>query len=181
MKIYTKTGDRGQTSLLGGTRVSKSDPRIEAYGTVDELNAVMGLLALHVPAEVVDFLHKLQSELFNLGSNLAREKKDLPFQVPGLTPSIIAELEQAMDVMTAELPPLRSFILPGGSPGSAHAHLARTVCRRAERRCIEVPEVMDAIPGGVEFLNRLSDYFFVLARFLSHRAGAAEIPWKPNS
>lgn len=181
MKIYTKTGDQGQTSLLGGTRVSKTDARIEAYGTVDELNAVVGLVAQHAPEDVVRFLLVLQSELFNLGSNLARERQDLPFSIPALTPEVTTQMEHAMDAMTAQLPPLRSFILPGGSPGAAYAHLARTVCRRAERRCLDIPQVMENIPGGVQFLNRMSDYFFVLARFLAHVQGGAEIPWKPNS
>ena len=180
MKIYTKTGDKGTTSLLGGTRVSKSDLRIEAYGTVDELNAVVGLVAEHA-GDALPLLRKIQSELFNLGSNLAREKDDLPFAVPGLTPALIAELEEAMDTMTAKLPPLRNFVLPGGCQGSAYAHLARTVCRRAERRVLEVEGFAQKMPEGVQFLNRLSDYFFVLARWINHETGAPEIPWKPNS
>ena len=180
MKIYTKTGDKGTTSLLGGTRVSKFDARIEAYGTVDELNAVVGIVAEHA-GDALALLRKIQTELFNLGSNLAREKDDLPFEVPGLTPQLITELELAMDAMTAKLPPLRNFVLPGGCAGSAYAHLARTVCRRAERRVLEVEGFAQKMPEGVQFLNRLSDYFFVLARWINHETGAPEIPWKPNS
>ena len=169
MKVYTKTGDGGETSLFSGGRVSKNSSRIEAYGTVDELNSLLGLLsAEELPPEVLERLREVQSALFVVGSSLADPKGRLGDKAGSLS----AEgLEAWIDAMDSELPELRAFILPGGCREAALAHVARTVCRRAERRVVAVDEA-----GGVvvAYLNRLSDLLFVLARWLNHRH--AELP-----
>lgn len=176
-KIYTKTGDDGTTGLFGGARMTKDHIRIEAYGTVDELNTCIGLVAAEsaMPGLAED-LQGIQSRLFTMGAVLASDPdKDMP--TPDLVEADIAWLEAAIDRMDTALPELRHFILPGGSRAVAAAHLARTVCRRAERRCVTlsreaaVPEII------IRYLNRLSDYFFVLARWIGHREGTAEIKW----
>ncbi len=182
MKIYTRTGDKGQTSLLGGKRVPKDHARIEAYGTIDELNSHIGMLRDLAGAHQRDLLISIQEKLFSLGSRLAsasNEEAD-KFQVPHLEESDITALETAMDAMDAVLPDMRNFILPGGHPTVSQAHICRTVCRRAERLVVSIAE-QEQLPGSVvRYLNRLSDLLFVLARWLGHTLGAEEIPWKPR-
>lgn len=178
MKIYTKTGDKGQTSLVGGKRVSKANLRIEAYGTVDELNSWIGLVADVSEANVSAKLRGIQNTLFNLGAVLANNPEkpvDLGFEI---TEMHIAEQEQWIDAMDKELVPLKQFILPGGHPNVSYCHLARTVCRRAERLCVALSEG-DAVPNLViKYLNRLSDLLFTLARFTALTLGVEEVQWK---
>lgn len=181
MKIYTKTGDKGTTGLLGGSRVMKSDLRIETYGTVDELNAYIGLLRdqpenNHRSA----FLIHIQEILFTIGSHLANESNENKFGIPAIMEQDIEALEQAMDEMDESLPPLKNFILPGGHVAVSQAHIARTVCRRAERWVIRLAEDSKVDDLIVKFLNRLSDYLFVLSRKLASETGAKESPWKPR-
>ena len=178
MKIYTKTGDKGQTSLFGGKRIAKDHLRIEAYGTVDELNAFTAVLHDQCPyEEVKSTLAAIQSLLFNLGSVLASDpEKD--YSLPGIKPKHIEELENKMDSMDAVLPELKNFILPSGHPMVSAAHVCRTVCRRAERRLVTLSHESAISEINGIYLNRLSDYFFVLARYLGHMAGVPEIIWK---
>lgn len=180
MKIYTRTGDAGKTALLGGSRVSKHDLRIEAYGTVDELNAWVGMLSDRA-GELLDqeLLNSIQDQLFTIGSNLAKERDDLPFELPELKEEADKPLEKAMDRMDAELPPLRNFVLPGGHESVSTAHICRTVCRRAERRVAALQEEEARYARELKFLNRLSDYFFVVSRYLSQALNIEERPWKP--
>lgn len=178
MKIYTKTGDEGQTSLYGGKRVSKDDIRIEAYGTVDELNAHLGHLISVLPESVNQraLLLEIQNRLFTIGSNLASDPdKDLP--VPDLLDSDIEKLESAMDNMDSTLEPLRAFVLPGGSVANSVAHVCRTVARRSERRIISLSSVSEVNPILIKYVNRLSDYFFVLSRSIAKELGHDETPW----
>lgn len=182
MKIYTRTGDKGQTGLLGGTRVAKDSLRIEAYGTVDELNSHIGLLRDQADGSLDEELIPIQEILFTLGSRLASgtEEQAEKFKVPAVIEEHVATLEHAMDQMESELPEMRNFILPGGDRASSQAHVCRTVCRRAERMVVRlaaeeaVPEIL------VRYLNRLSDHLFVLARSIAHRNGVADTPWKPR-
>jgi len=177
MKIYTKTGDEGMTSLYGGKRIFKDDIRIEAYGTVDELNSHIGSLISTLPNEdQLELLLEIQKRLFTIGSILASDPaKELP--TPDLIQSDIDSLEKAMDNMDAVLAPLKSFILPGGSDSNSRAHICRTVSRRAERRVISLSTVAALDPIVVKYLNRLSDYFFVLSRKVAHDLGHDEVPW----
>lgn len=176
MKIYTRTGDQGQTSLFGGARVAKNDARIEAYGTVDELSSFIGVArAAAPPAETDAVLHQVQHDLFEVGAHLASPGTS---RFPGVEPARIEELERAIDVMERELPPLTNFILPGGSPPAAHLHVARTVCRRAERLVVALGDDTDATRSTIAYLNRLSDYLFVAARFANLRAGVGDVPWR---
>lgn len=177
-KIYTKTGDKGQTSLFGGKRLPKHHLRIEAYGTVDELNANLGLLRDHLSSETFRAeLKSIQNLLFSLGSMLATDpEKNLP--VPALKDTDIVSLEQAMDRMDESLPPLRNFILPGGHPVVSYAHLARCVCRRAERLVVALHEEEPVDSLSLQYLNRLSDYLFVLARAIAHDLGVEEVTWQ---
>lgn len=180
MKIYTKTGDDGDTGLFGGPRISKDAPRIEAYGTVDELNSVLGLVRSHGAAPEVDsLLYRIQNELFNLGAQLATPNP-VAKQTNMIGPSQIAGLEVAIDRYEESLAPLTQFILPGGTLAAAALHLARTVCRRAERRLITlVRQSSEPIsPDLVIYLNRLSDLLFVLARAVNQAAGVADVPWQ---
>lgn len=178
MKIYTKTGDKGTTGLYGGGRLNKDDARIEAYGTVDELNSVVGLVRSSPNAgEHDDLLEMVQIELFNIGSHLAYDPaSDLP--LPELNKGLVDRLEKAMDKMNDALPKLKSFVLPGGSLSSSHAHLARTVCRRAERRVVSLSRAAELDKGIIVFLNRLSDYFFLLARYLLNAEGKKDVLWR---
>ncbi|MCX7606581.1 MAG: cob(I)yrinic acid a,c-diamide adenosyltransferase [Bacteroidia bacterium] len=180
MKIYTRTGDKGETGLLGGCRVSKADPRIEAYGTLDELNAVLGLLVQEVPEEDREALRRIQAALFVIGSHLAAGRSEKPLPLPQLESGAVRWLEEDIDRRQAEIPPMRYFILPGSCRAEAVAHLARTVCRRAERRLVALYAEEPGEPLFVEYLNRLSDWLFILGRHLTYRLGAEEIPWQPE-
>ena len=176
MKIYTRTGDQGQTSLFGGARVPKNDARIEAYGTIDELNSHIGVgRSLLIPGETDAILHHVQVDLFEIGAHLASPGTS---RFPGVEPQRIEELEQAIDAMERELEPLRNFILPAGSAPAAQLHVARTVCRRAERLVVALQDESDATLSTIAYLNRLSDYLFVAARFVNRRAGVDDVPWK---
>ncbi len=180
MKIYTKTGDQGFTSLYGGKRLKKDDVRIEAYGTIDELNAFIGLCASSIQKEDLKrFLQKIQSRLFTIGSNLASDPEK-EMITPDILPDDIQELENKMDEWDEVLPKLRYFILPGGGEGASYAHLCRTVCRRAERRIITLAEYSAVDPLIITYVNRLSDFFFVLSRVLGKENGEEEIPWIPR-
>ena len=182
MKIYTKTGDDGQTGLFAGPRVRKDDVRIEAYGAVDELNAFLGLARTQtLPPEIEACLARAQNELFAVGAELAT-----PDPVKHGTAMINAShaeaLEQAIDVMESVLPPLRQFVLPAGTAAAAHLHVARGICRRAERRVVTLAsENPAAFQNVLIYLNRLGDYLFVAARFANHKSSAAEIPWNKPS
>lgn len=179
MKIYTKTGDRGETSLFDNTRVSKADPRVDAYGEVDELNACLGAVrAAGVSADLSASLEAIQRDLFAFGARLADPSARIAERVTkaAITEADIERLEQTIDRLEAEIPPLRRFILPGGGPAGALLHLARTVCRRAERRVIGLgPDAVE--PILIVYLNRLSDLLFVMARASNHRAGIPEVEW----
>ena len=179
MKIYTKTGDSGETSLFDNTRVSKADARVDAFGEVDEVNACLGAArAAGVDEDVAAALESIQKDLFALGARLADPSTRIAVRVTkaAITPSDIERLEQTIDRLEGELPPLRRFILPGGSAAGALLHLARTVCRRAERRVIALgPDATD--PIVIVYLNRLSDLLFVMARAVNHRAKAPETEW----
>ncbi len=181
IRIYTKTGDDGTTGLFGGTRLPKYHIRVEAYGNVDELNAYIGVLHESTgDAWVKDILTQVQNNLFTIGSMLALDPTK-SLEVPRITTTEIRDLESAIDRMEAELPPLRHFILPSGHSSGAMAHVARTVCRRAERTVVALraQETVDALI--VQYLNRLADYLFVVARYLNQQSGAAERPWvKPD-
>jgi ATP:cob(I)alamin adenosyltransferase len=181
MKIYTKTGDLGETGLFGGERVSKNSLRIEAYGTVDELNSVLGLAATEVKGEgVKELLEKIQNELFTMGSDLATPdtEKNKKLNVPRISDQFSLEAEQAIDHYNSLVPPLTVFVLPGGTKSASLLHLARTVCRRAERRVVAVNMAEQINKNIVIFLNRLSDLFFVLARYENFVSGVADIAWK---
>ncbi len=180
MKIYTKKGDKGETSLFGGKRLPKHHLRIEAYGTVDELNSFLGLVRDGTPQDTTrEFLKEIQDRLFALGSSLASDpEKNLI--TPDIRPGDITKLEDAMDKMNEELPPLKNFILPGGHTTVSHCHVARCVCRRAERRAVELAHNEPVEDIIIQYLNRLSDYLFVLGRKLALDLGAEEVVWAPR-
>ncbi len=182
-KIYTKTGDKGTTSLIGGTKVSKAHIRIETYGTVDELNSWIGLVndqLNHKHSKKI--LKEIQDRLFTIGSSLACDpEKELKMKIPDLQETDIELLEKEIDRMNEKMPPMKSFILPGGHVAVSSAHVARCVCRRCERLCVSLQEQnMSVEPLVIKYLNRLSDYLFVLARFIGRRLKTKEIPWKPR-
>jgi cob(I)alamin adenosyltransferase len=181
MKIYTKTGDKGKTSLIGGTRVLKSHDRIEVYGTVDELNSYIGLVRdQEVNAARRDFLKEVQDRLFTIGASLAADPDKATQKLPDLLESDVKLLEDAMDEMDAVLPELRYFVLPGGHQSVSFCHVARCVCRRAERLAIGLSQESFVAELVIVYLNRLSDYLFVLSRKMTHELGSEEIPWKPR-
>lgn len=183
IKIYTKTGDAGKTSLIGGTKVPKSHIRIEAYGTVDELNSYIGLLSDHSPfTELKDALKEIQDRLFTIGSSLACDPdKETGLQIPDLFDADITRLEKDIDAMTEALPPMKHFILPGGHVAVSTAHVVRCVCRRAERLCVNMQEHdLFVAPLVIKYLNRLSDYLFMYARYIGHLLQVQEIAWKPR-
>ena len=181
MKIYTKTGDRGTTSLIGGTKVSKSHLRIDAYGTVDELNSYIGLVRdQEVNVNRKDLLKEIQDRLFTIGSSLASDPERSKMKIPDLHAEDITLLENEIDKMNDELPPLRVFVLPGGHQSVSFCHLARCVCRRAERLAIGLQEESFVAELVIQYLNRLSDYLFVLSRKMAHELNAEEMPWKPR-
>jgi len=183
MKIYTKTGDKGSTALIGGTRVPKSNMRIDAYGTVDELNAHIGLLMDQNGEEKTNAtLREVQDRLFTIGSSLACDpEKEPAMKIPDLKEEDVLWLEKEIDRMNAELPPMRFFILPGGHPLVSQAHVARCVCRRAERLCVGLRDHQQEVEDLVlVYLNRLSDYLFVVSRYLGQILKVEEIPWRPR-
>ena len=188
MKIYTKTGDRGETGLFGGHRVRKDDARVEAYGEVDELNSVLGVAAARLDgagqADVSAELRRIQADLFTIGANLATprpEDRGRPnAHIPELDSGRVPALEQWIDRAEEELEPLRTFVLPGGTEAAAFLHLARTVCRRAERRAVTLAREAHIDETFLVYLNRLSDLLFVLARLANRRAGVQDVPWTPN-
>lgn len=181
MKIYTKTGDKGKTSLIGGTRVSKSHLRIEAYGTVDELNSYIGLMSDQpVNKTRLTVLKEIQDRLFTIGSSLASDPEKSKMKIPDLLEKDITLLESEMDKMNAALPELRAFVLPGGHPSISFGHIARTVCRRAERTVIALQEVDFVADLVIQYLNRLSDYLFTLCRTMHQDLDVAETPWQPR-
>ncbi len=192
MKIYTKTGDKGKTSLIGGTKVPKSHLRIESYGTIDELNSYVGLCSdllqqekkmdLSRDEKVSQTLLEIQDRLFTIGSSLACDpEKERKMLIPDLHEEDLVTLEQEIDRMNEVLPEMKSFILPGGNPTVSQLHVARCVCRRAERDVVRLEQESGEVePIILKYLNRLSDYLFVLARYVGHELGAPEIPWKPR-
>ncbi len=181
MKIYTKTGDKGQTSLIGGTRVPKHHIRIEAYGTVDELNSYIGLIRDQLIDEPYKkILIEIQDRLFTIGSSLASDPEKSKMKIPDLKEEDITLLEREIDKINETLPEMRSFILPGGHTTVSFCHIARCVCRRAERLTIHLSENSFVSELVIKYLNRLSDYLFMLSRKLSKDLHATEIPWKPR-
>ena len=182
MKIYTKTGDDGTTGLVGGSRVKKYDLRLEAYGTIDELNATIGvLLSSELPENVTETLYKIQNKLFNIGSQLASDEKGEAFTASlSITNENIKDIEQAIDKYQSKLPELKQFVLPGGNFSAAQCHVARTVCRRAERRILQFAEHAKVADETIIYINRLSDFFFVLARKLTFDSGLEEVAWKKD-
>lgn len=179
MKIYTRTGDRGDTSLFGGRRVRKHDLRVDAYGTVDELNSLLGLArAEGLPQQAAAWLEQIQNDLFTLGADLATPLDAASDWVVRLDPEAAAGLEIAIDRMDETLPALKHFILPGGTRAAATTHVARTVCRRGERLCVALADADAVNPAAIVYLNRLSDFLFTLARWLNHQAGENEQGWR---
>ena len=182
-RIYTKTGDQGQTHLAGGQRVPKDSPRIECYGTVDELNAFVGMACISSAESVsalVPILRRVQHELFNLGSILATQPEDVHPKQARITEAEVRQLEIEMDRMNADLSPLRSFVLPGGTRLNTELHACRTICRRAERLAVTLEREEKIPPETVQYLNRLSDAFFVWSRWVNHVLGVPEVLWEPN-
>lgn len=179
MKIYTKTGDKGQTSLIGGTRVPKHHIRIESYGTVDELNSWIGLINdQDIPVATKTILSEIQDRLFTIGSSLASDPEKSKMKIPDFHQTDIELLENEIDKMNEVLPEMRNFILPGGHTTISYCHLARCVCRRAERNVIHLHESEYVNEMVIVYLNRLSDYLFVLARYIAHQLNVNEIAWK---
>jgi cob(I)alamin adenosyltransferase len=183
-RIYTRTGDKGSTALATGERRKKHDPRIEAYGTVDETNACIGLARLHTEGELDAMLARIQNELFDLGADLSTPDtgKALPYEPLRILDSQVERLEREIDRLNGELSPLRSFVLPGGSPAAAALHLARTVCRRAERLAVALSERPEEAvsPAAIKYLNRLSDFLFVASRHANEQ-GAKDVLWVPGA
>jgi len=181
MKIYTKKGDTGQTSLLGGKRVDKDDLRLEAYGTIDELNAYMGLLSdQEALLPINTFIRKIQEELFTIGAILAADPTKPGLKLPKPNPQRVGELEQSIDQMETQLPPLKNFVMPGGHEGGSIAHVARCVCRRAERRVVALSREEDVEHQILIYLNRLSDWLFVCSRHIMYKTQSQEVLWIPE-
>ncbi|MEM9338850.1 MAG: cob(I)yrinic acid a,c-diamide adenosyltransferase [Bacteroidota bacterium] len=183
MKLYTKTGDKGKTSLLGGQKVSKSDLRIEAYGNVDELNSFIGHLKDQEAVEnrLKQQLYWIQEHLFTIGSHLATAPDSSGFKLPSISETEVSQLEVWIDKFDSEVPPLKTFILPGGHPAVSLTHICRTVCRRTERSIIRLANDEEIDEAIIKFMNRLSDYFFIFARALGQILGVAEVPWSPGA
>ena len=187
-RIYTRGGDKGETSLVGGQRVPKDDPRIEAFGEVDELNAFLGLACVscaesreqRLSGELAAVLKRVQHELFNLGSILATKPEDVHPKQPRVTEAEVEQLEHEIDAANAELKPLRSFVLPGGTRLNAELHAARTICRRAERLLVGLARREEVPAVTIQYLNRLSDALFVWSRWVNHILSAPEVLWEPN-
>jgi len=178
MRVYTRTGDKGETSLSGGTRVQKDHPRLEAYGTVDELNSHLGLVEAVIPDSGEKLrIRRIQNRIFIVTSNLAVDNAELIKKLPGILEEDIIDLERAMDLILDQIPPLTNFILPAGHAAVATCHIARTVCRRAERRMVTLSKGVSVDPILIRYINRLSDYLFVLARKTAYDLGVGEIIW----
>lgn len=180
-KIYTKTGDKGSTSLIGGVRVPKSHIRIEAYGTVDELNSYLGMVNDTAANEKISgWLREIQDRLFTVGSVLATNPdKEVKMKLPDVHAEDVTWLEQRIDEMNEVLPEMRSFIIPGGQLSASTCHVARCICRRAERICVQMQQDEEVIPELIiQYLNRLSDFLFVLARYIAHINGVEDLPWR---
>ena len=181
MKIYTKGGDKGSTSLWGGKRVSKASLRIESYGTIDELNVHIGFIRdISTNPEHILLLEQIQNQLFTFGSHLAADPDKQDIKLPIIHPDKVVALEEAIDIMEQSLPTLTSFILPGGHQHVSFCHLGRVVCRRAERLVISLNQESEVNPNIIIYLNRLSDFLFVLGRVIAQSVGAKELPWKPE-
>ena len=188
MRIYTRTGDRGETGLFGGQRVRKDNVRVEAYGDVDELNSLLGLAALHLEqggdGELAGCLRQVQGDLFTIGANLATpapEDGGRPSDyIPPLPEGQVGQMERWIDAADAEMAPLKTFVLPGGTEPAGVLHLARTVCRRAERKVVTLAHEAHISEDLIVYLNRLSDLLFTWARLANHRAGTPDVPWVPN-
>ncbi|MEG0796526.1 MAG: cob(I)yrinic acid a,c-diamide adenosyltransferase [Odoribacter sp.] len=182
MKIYTKTGDKGLTSLIGGTRVAKNSTRLEAYGQVDELNSYLGMIrAFPLSPELLEELVEIQSRLFDVGGNLATDTAAKGIKTKlSVTEADVALLEKAIDRMDKELPSMPYFVLPGGDEAVAFCHIARTVCRRAERRILDLTEETEVDEGVLKYINRLSDYLFILSRKVANDRGVEELKWVPE-
>lgn len=186
MSVYTRTGDKGETSLVSGNRVSKSSARINLYGDVDELNCYIGFLVSNLSQEKYEdtllLLNKVQHSLFDLGSNLACEKENREkYKLPQLNSETVSELEKSIDKMEEVLPKLKNFVLPGGAIAASAAHICRTFCRRVERELVEYQSENGETPHySIEFLNRLSDYFFVLSRYINFQENHKEVLWAPK-
>ncbi|MGC3946261.1 MAG: cob(I)yrinic acid a,c-diamide adenosyltransferase [Chryseolinea sp.] len=181
MKIYTRTGDEGSTALFGGSRVSKADMRIDAYGTIDELNAFIAVVRdQEVNKKREHFIIQIQERLFTVGSMLATVPGNTKVKIPLLVDNDATSLEDAIDQMEAHLEPLRNFVLPGGHVSISHCHVARTVCRRAERKIVALNQIETVDPIIIKYINRLSDYLFVLARAMASELNVVETPWKPT-
>ncbi|MDD2284377.1 MAG: cob(I)yrinic acid a,c-diamide adenosyltransferase [Paludibacter sp.] len=181
MKIYTKTGDNGQTGLIGGTRVWKNNPRLETYGTIDELNAFIGMLTTsRIPDDILEFLQNIQHKLFAVGSHIATDQSKISLKAASIIrEDDIIKLEKEIDRMDEKLPPLNNFVLPGGSASGTTAHVCRTVTRRAERKIMDLIQSDIAIDATIlKYINRLSDYFFTLSRYLTVSEGYKEFSWK---
>ena len=187
MKVYTKKGDKGTTSLLGATHISKSELRIRTYGHVDELNANIGLLTADIKdipkskekENILNFLENLQFQLFHIGSHLACTSQKLLNNLPTLKDIWIKHLEEQIDNMTKDLPPLKNFILPGGSKAACQAHICRVTCRRTECICVDLNSQEDINPVILIYLNRMSDYFFVLSRYINYLQKIPDVIWRP--
>jgi cob(I)alamin adenosyltransferase len=180
-KIYTKTGDLGETSLIGGVRVSKSHIRIESYGTVDELNSYLGLIKDQLSeAETSDLIYEIQDRLFTIGSVLASDPEKSNMKIPDLHDTDVVVLENAIDKMNEVLPELKSFVLPGGNILASHCHVSRCICRRAERLVVLLAQNAPVPELIVTYLNRLSDYLFVLARYIVFKNNCIEVAWRPR-
>lgn len=177
-RIYTRTGDNGTTGLIGGDRVSKDSLRIEAYGTVDELNSFIGLALAHgAHQEISAYLFRIQNELFDVGAELALAET---VKTPRIQPDHVLKIEEQIDALSDKLPPLTQFILPGGSKAASYLHVARTVCRRAERQVVSLHSESNINPEIIHYLNRLSDYLFVAARYQNHREQIPDVIWTPD-
>ena len=178
-KVYTRTGDQGETSLVGGVRIKKSHIRLEAYGTVDELSAHLGMLASMIENDEHDFIIRIQNNLFNVCTHLATDQSQTPlYPLAHLAEGEIASLEERIDNLMKQLPERQGFVLPGGVPAACQAHICRTVCRRAERRIAALAEEAQIAPEMQQYINRLSDYLFVLAKIINFNQGKSEIVWQ---
>jgi len=182
MKVYTKTGDKGKTSLIGGEKVYKDGAQIEAYGTVDELNSYLGLVRDYDEIELRErnFIISVQNDLFVIGSLLAESKQKNKMQLPQITEAMIKNIESEIDNIENQLEPMKFFVLPGGHKLISHLHIARCICRRAERRVVTIANQIDIDPIILKYINRLSDYIFILSRYIALKLDIKETPWVPK-